>query len=152
MNDWIQIYPADLENYLLPTQLKALSSKNLGMSPERLQLLLDDIVLQIRAAIASHSQYYLSEEQGRIPPELRVTCCYLCLEMLQNRVPFLRLTPDQIRRCDESRKLVDKIRRGEATVLAPKNPDWRVTYEKTTGISCLKNRKDHLRSEFLSGL
>jgi hypothetical protein len=120
---WITIAAADLEDYLVAAQVTALRTAALGGSQsDPFTQSMTDVVNRIRDKIASCKGNQVSATALTVPPGLRWAACYLICELMQTRLPGLRLTDEQKRQCERAEKDLDAIAKCDLAVELPDDP------------------------------
>ncbi|MDR0590773.1 MAG: hypothetical protein LBG09_02905 [Puniceicoccales bacterium] len=120
MATWITIEVEDLYAYLVAAQVDILRRGALAKQQgDPVEGVIGDIVLRIRAQIASNRKNVLSQRPYAIPPELKAEACILILEVAQSRIPGLKLTADQVRLADQARLQLQRVVNGEVAISVP---------------------------------
>lgn len=152
MNDWITILKEDIEDFLLPSQLAMLTSRMTQAEPTLLTTMIGDMVGRVRADIGATRTNQLSEEQDRIPAELRPQVCYLVIEALQSRIPCFQLSADQVRNAQNARARMEQIARGEIPVSRPQKIGQNPFHGNEISMTCLQAREKRMSGNRLAGL
>ncbi|MDR0340387.1 MAG: hypothetical protein LBH53_02385 [Puniceicoccales bacterium] len=149
MAGWKKLRVKDLEDHMVPDQLKNLLEAAAGRDgTDPLPKLLESVLAQVRAAIRTGRTAPLSADGEKVPEELWSDGCALLLEKLQGRLPALRLTADQVRAAETARLRLRRVERGELQVSCPTDP----SPSQGIPIRCLHFRPHPIRSSQLEGL
>jgi hypothetical protein len=118
--NWKTITIADLEDYLVAAQLRALRTAALGESQtDPVERAIADVVGEVRNRVSQCSTNRISATPGTIPPELVRHACYLILEAAQGRIPSLRLEDSQVRAADEARRILREVGKCDFGITQP---------------------------------
>jgi hypothetical protein len=106
MAAWVVIAVKDLEDYLVGAQLNALRTAALATGQaDPFPNVMHDRCNYVRNRIAS--RVMLSATAYSVPPELKTAACWLVLEVMQGRLPALKLSDDQKRQIERAYKDLD---------------------------------------------
>jgi hypothetical protein len=152
MEDWIYLTPKDLDVYLMAEQVTLLQTVVLGTGEKNpLPFIICDVVRRIRRDISS-GRHPLSDDEFRIPAELNGVACALVLEVLQGRIPMLKLSPDQQHAADDARNQLARIAAGEIGVSFPLHISRKDPYGRNLSILCVHRRTPRVDTKSLEGL
>ena len=105
---------------------------------------------RIRSEIARH--YVLSETAYSIPPDLMWVACLLIVEMMQGRLPGLRLNEGQQEQLRDARDYLKRINRGEVDIATPTDPDTDGGIQTPGSITVVVSTTRVATREYLAGL
>lgn len=119
---WITIVVSDLRAYLVAEQLAALQAEALGVGQaDPFTEIMPDVVLKIRAYIASNPENLVDSAALTLPPELKLDACYLILQPMLNRLG-IELTKDQTAALERAHSTLIALREKKLLVSRPAAP------------------------------
>ena len=136
-NNWITIDPKDVETYLVPTQVKILTTHKALCEENPLEPIIADVTNAIRLKVDPENE----TEEGTIPPGLKMQACILIIEALQSRLPDFVLSKDQANNIKNAWKFIDEC--------AKQKPGK--TSSSYGAIKVVKSRKNNVSGSKLKG-
>lgn len=121
--NWILIAVTDLNDYMVGAQVNALRTAALAAGQaDPFTNVMRDIASRIRLKIESCRTNQVSATVYTIPPECKWIACYLILEIMQTRLPGLKMTDEQKDTLKSAKKELDLIASCDSVVTAPTDP------------------------------
>lgn len=151
MAEWIQIAVDDMNDVCVGAQMTALRSAALAEGQvDPFAKLMADRCAYIRNRIAGRVQ--LSATVASIPPELKTTALMLILEVMQTRIPALRLKEDQVRLIERAYKDLEIAGTNDLPISSPTDAETPAVQSKNGAIRIVKKTTPNLSRSSMSGL
>lgn len=151
MSTWITLSAASLNDYLIAEQMEALREEALAVGQaDPFVEISKDIILKVRAYIASNPINVVDAAPLTIPPELKTDVCYLVIAPMLGRLG-IALTKDQDKQLDLAHSTLIALREKKLSVSKPDNavvPD----VQSTTGVELASASTRQTSRKKLSGL
>jgi hypothetical protein len=117
---WKQVTEADMQRHVLNPQLSALRTAALaGGQADPMTGSIEDAIADVRVAIQTCQNNFVSTDATRVPPEWVKWACYLALAAMQTRLPSLKLSDDQKKQIERAEERLDQVRACKLAVTAP---------------------------------
>ena len=149
--EWVVPTVADLKDYIASPAVVAFQTKALAADQsDPFDNSMHAVTNRIRSEIARH--YVLSETPYSIPPDLMWVACLLIVEMMQGRLPGLRLNEGQQEQLRDARDYLKRINRGEVDIATPTDPDTDGGIQTPGSITVVASTTRVATREYLAGL
>lgn len=119
--DWITVTVDDLNDYVVGRGVAAMRTKALAAGQsDPFQNTMETICTRIRAEIGK--RYVLSATDFEVPQDLKWCACLLICEMMQSRLPGLRLNAGAEEQLKDARDYLKRVNRGDVWIAASSDP------------------------------
>ena len=119
MPAWISITADNLNDYLVAEQVEALREEALAEGQDDpFGPVATDVILKVRAYIASNPQNVVDAAALTIPPELKLDVCYLIIAPMLGRLG-IALTKDQDKQLELAHSTLIALREKKLVVSSP---------------------------------
>lgn len=151
MSAWIVIAAADLNDYLVGAQAAALRTAALAAGQaDAFANVMHDRANYVRNRLKGRCR--VSATAYAVPPELKAQTCLLILDDLANRLPMLKLTPEQSRRVDRAYADLDLAGTVRLPISTPEDPEAAAVESESGGITVVDKPSAKLTKDDFAGL
>lgn len=119
---WVTVAKSDLLGFLNSDQLDVINAgnKDAGQTDDRIVQVIPAVVAEMRDDIENNGQAVVDANTATVPPGLKSTAVWLCLELLSLSTTItLKLTDEQKDKIKNARERMERVRKGEQKVSMP---------------------------------
>ena len=140
MPAWVAITTADIEARMAAPLMAAIREQYTESGGDPMAVVIADITLRVRGAVATCDQYSVDATETLIPPELRDDAAWLVVHSLMLRLPDATPVPESIvERVKGAEKRLEMVAACKFGVSSPATPTVS-TLQTIGGVSVVRTR------------
>lgn len=149
---WVTIARTDLEHYVVAALVTAIDSASLGdTQTDRFTRVGDDVVKQVRMAVASNEGNTLDSDATKIPQSLRPDACWIIAGLMAQGLG-VELTDQQANEVSYARDRLKDVARGDLSVEVPDAEDDTPDAQSGAGVEMVAGATPIFTRDTMAGL